>query len=408
MKRSAAVLSLFVFLLLACTRPGPEGAEATYRDVGNGGVGTAPPADLGPSRAGTGEFEVVGPTVYDPDGARFVPLGTNMNGPYSFFEVTSLGKAAELREQWGFNTVRLVSCLPGGCRDLPQSRGDDLDAVIAEYSAQRMVAIVEYHQLSPGWLASPADIAEAIRFWEGVARRHGANPYVWFNLFNEPDSVYHDWQLMDGTTAAERWARQHQQVIDAVRATGARNVIVANDTQTGQGAADWWSIGPSPAEDSGIMSQGRSLVDPLDRLVFSVHAYDVWGFPNDNDPTCATRYTDAQRDARFRFYVQRILDQGLPLMVGEVGFRVDDRRDRGVSVHGEGGANHPPCGSTTLLAAETLYRVAPEFDLGILTWHGFPLTEAGGQHWELEGRPPTNLTYFGQLHYDYVGRFASR
>jgi mannan endo-1,4-beta-mannosidase len=355
-----------------------------------------------PARAGTGAFEVVGTEIFDPEGYRFVPVGTNMNGPNAFFDVPTAGKAAALARGWGFNTIRLVTCLPQGCHGTPSTVNNDLDAIVAEYAAQRIAVILDYHQLGFGAAATPAELDQAVAFWEDMARRYRSNPYVWFNLFNEPESTYQDYLRNDGTTAPQRWRDQHQRVIDAVRLAGATNVIVIDDTQAGQGAADWWKIGPSPDADSGIISEGRNLFDPAGRLVFSVHAYDVWGFPNDNDRSCATRYTDEQRDARFRAYVQRVHSAGQALMVGEVGFRVTDRSTSGVSFHGEAGIPHPPCGSTTLLAAETVYRVAPEFDLGVLAWHGFPLTTTGAQDWTLTGTPPTNLTAFGKLHYDFA------
>ena len=75
---------------------------------------------------------------------------------------------------------------------------------------------------------------------------------------------------------------------------------------------------------------------------------------------------------------------GFPLLVGELGFRPDDQPTSGVSYHGEGGGQ-PPCGSTTLLAAETVYRVAPQTRLGVIVWHGFDLTTDGPQAWDLTG-----------------------
>lgn len=423
MARRALVVALFMVVVAgACSggdgeaakedrRPPETTAAATVATT----TGTAPERKVGPSpappavgdRPATGVFEVSGGQIFDPDGRRFIPTGTNLNGPNSFFDVPTAGKAAALKADWGFNTVRLVTCLPQGCHGPPSTVNNNLEALVAEYAAQKMVVIVDYHQLGFGAAATNAEIDQAIAFWTDLAKRFGTNPYVWFNLFNEPESNYQDFVLKDGTTSPGRWRTQHQRVIDAIRATGAGNVIVIDDTQAGQGAADWWKVDPSPTADSGILSEGRNLVDPKTALVFSVHAYDVWGFPNDNDASCATRYTDTQRDARFRAYVQRVRDAGLALMVGELGFRPTDRADSGVSFHGEQGIPHPPCGSTTLLAAETAYRVAPEFGLGILSWHGFALTDAGPQNWDLAGRPPTNLTYFGELHYQFAKAVAS-
>ena len=352
-----------------------------------------------------GEFKVSGTEIVDPDGRAFVPIGTNMNGPHSFFDVTTMGRAAGLQQQWGFNTIRLVTCQPGGCQDQDQTANNDLDGIVAEYTSQRMVVMIDYHQLGFGEAATPQQIQAGVEFWTGMASRFKDNPYVWFNLFNEPEASYHD--ATRGGTAPTRWKAQHQPVIDAIRATGATNIIVIDDTQAGQGATDWWNIGESPAEDSGILSEGANLVDPAHRIVFSVHGYDVWGYPNDGSDDCSNRYTDAQRDVRFRSYVDRVHGLGFPLLVGELGFRPDDEATSGLSLHGEYGGQ-PPCGSTTLLAAETVYRVAPQEHLGVIVWHGFDLTTDGPQAWDLAGSPPTNLTDFGQLQYDYAQQLAGR
>ena len=280
-----------------------------------------------------------------------------------------------------------------------QTANNDLDGIVAEYTSRRMVVMIDYHQLGFGVAATAADIQAAVAFWTGMADRFKDNPYVWFNLYNEPDASYNDYTL--GGSAPERWRAQHQPVIDAIRAEGATNVLVLDDTQAGMGADDFWHIEPSPSEQSAVMTEGPNLVDPVHRLVFSVHAYDAWGFPNDGSDDCSNRYSDEQRDARFRSYVDRVHGLGLPLLVGELGFRPTDQEASGVSYHG-GGGTQPPCGSTTMLAAETVYRVAPSENLGVIVWHGFDLTTDGAQAWSLTGSPPTNLTAFGQLQWDYA------
>jgi len=357
-----------------------------------------------PTLAG-GQFQVSGSDIVAPDGRPFIPVGTNMNGPNSFFDVTTKGRASGLQQQWGFNTIRLVTCQPSGCQGQDQTANDDLDGIVAEYTSQKMVVMIDYHQLDFGEAATPEQIKDAAGFWTGMADRFKDNPYVWFNLFNEPDASFND--ATRGGTAPTRWKTQHQAVIDAIRGTGAENVIVIDDTQAGQGANDWWNIDESPAEDSAILSEGANLVDPAHRLVFSVHAYDVWGYPNDGSDDCSNRYSDAQRDARFRSYVDRVHELGLPLLVGELGFRPTDEATSGLSIHGEYGGQ-PPCGSTTLLAAETVYRVAPQDGVGVIVWHGFDLTTDGPQAWDLVGTPPTNLTPFGQLQWDYAQQLAGR
>jgi mannan endo-1,4-beta-mannosidase len=404
---------VLVLVLAACTGghqggggPTTSGPAIVAPGGGNGAPGTSSALGKAPAaRKGTGQFEVDKTEIFDPAGRPFVPVGTNMNGPNSFFDVPTKGQAATLQDGWGFNTVRLVTCLSSGCQGATSTANNDLPGIVAEYTARKMVVMIDYHQLGFGAAATSPEVQTAVGFWTDMAKQFKNNPYVWFNLFNEPEANFNDYKV--GLTAPERWRAQHQPVISAIRAAGANNVIVIDDTQAGQGAADWWSIGESPAADSGILAAGPKLVDPAHRLVFSVHAYDVWGFPNDNDPTCRSRYTDAQRDARFASYVDRVHGLNLPLIIGELGFRPSDNPTSGVSYHGESGGQ-PPCGSTMLLAAETVYRVAPARRVGVLVWHGFDLTTDGAQAWKLSGNPPSNLTHLGQMQYQYIRQLGLR
>ena len=164
------------------------GADATSTTAP---AGPSVPVGPTPTIAG-GEFQVSGPDIIGPDGRAFIPVGTNMNGPNSFFDVATQGKAAGLQQQWGFNTIRLVTCLPSGCQGQNQTANNDLDGIVAEYTSQHLVVMIEYHQLGPGEAATAEQIRDAVGFWTDIANRFKDNPYVWFNLFNEPDASFND------------------------------------------------------------------------------------------------------------------------------------------------------------------------------------------------------------------------
>ena len=85
-----------------------------------------------------------------------------------------------------------------------------------------------------------------------MATRFKDNPYVWFNLFNEPDASFNDAKL--GRRAPDALAgaapagdRRHPR-------RRRQNVIVIDDTQAGMGANDWWNIERQP---------GRAVGGPL-------------------------------------------------------------------------------------------------------------------------------------------------
>src|SRR5215210_3890031 len=95
-------------------------------------------------RPATGQFEVVDGTVFDPAGVQFVPAGTNMNGPNSFFGEPTAGRSSTIGDDWRFNLVRLVTCEPEGCNgnDWVNTTSNDLDAIVAEYTARRIVVLI--------------------------------------------------------------------------------------------------------------------------------------------------------------------------------------------------------------------------------------------------------------------------
>lgn len=113
----------------------------------------------------------------------------------------------------------------------------------------------------------------SVDFWSSCARAYRNKPAVLFDLYNEPHDVSWDvWH--DGGDVTERDRRTGaetaykavgmQTMLDAVRATGARNVVVA-------GGLDW-------AYDlSGILA-GRQLADPEGRgVIYANHNYPFKG-----------------------------------------------------------------------------------------------------------------------------------
>jgi hypothetical protein len=113
----------------------------------------------------------------------------------------------------------------------------------------------------------------SVAFWKDFAPVYANNPAVLFDLYNEPHDVSWEVWLHGGTItdrpntpAAMRSPRTYQSVgmqelLDTVRATGAKNVVVA-------GGLDW-------AYDlSGVLA-GRRLADPQGNgVIYANHCYD--------------------------------------------------------------------------------------------------------------------------------------
>ena len=111
----------------------------------------------------------------------------------------------------------------------------------------------------------------SVIFWKDFAPVYANNPAVLFDLYNEPHDVTWDVWLnggmitdrpnRPGLSAKKYEAVGMQEMLDTVRATGAKNVIVA-------GGLEW-------AYDFNGILAGRQLKDPKGNgVIYANHAYD--------------------------------------------------------------------------------------------------------------------------------------
>jgi endoglucanase len=113
----------------------------------------------------------------------------------------------------------------------------------------------------------------SVAFWKDLAAAYRDHPAVLFNLYNEPHDVSWDVWLKGGTVTEKPYRRNPAKtfeavgmrtLLDTVRATGARNVVIV-------GGLDW------SYDFSGIL-EGRRLKDPEGNgVVYDNHAYPFKG-----------------------------------------------------------------------------------------------------------------------------------
>jgi hypothetical protein len=294
-------------------------------------------------------------------------------------------KPPRLKNDWHVNLIRLFEQDPGGgeCGACPSAHNPwSIDDVIAEYTAQGIVVMVDYHQFDFGKAYGQNETNKMIQFWTPIATRHKDNPYVWFNLANEPEN---DGGGQDTPGMANRWFNAFAPVIDAVRATGAKNMIVIDDGNAGQGMSDFFHMGQSSG--SAILLRGADLVkrDPLGMVMFDMHGYDNigWLAPGEANNVCNPRYSDAQRDARFTDYVKRVWQTtGRPVMIGEGGWRVGDSLTSGSGFH----YPYTTCGSRTMAGQMATTRNAVGLNTGFIQWTGFQVTYSGANAYDSQNR----------------------
>ncbi|NJK94939.1 MAG: glycoside hydrolase family 5 protein [Bacteroidales bacterium] len=157
--------------------------------------------------------------------------------------------------------------------------------IIKKYTDAKIVVMIEWHEV--GGLFT--DIGCASNWWVMLAKEYKNNPYVWFDLYNEPQ-----------VSSNDTWKNSLQVVANAIRATGNTNIIVATGNWWGQDANDWNCANVSESK-SAILSQ--SLTDPVNNTVYSIHIYDQW----------------KQCQSKLDNYFDRVIQQNKCILVGEYG-----------------------------------------------------------------------------------------
>jgi hypothetical protein len=143
--------------------------------------------------------------------------------------------------------------------------------------------------------------AHSVAFWRSAATAFRGNTSVLFDLFNEPwpdndadtKAAWSCWrdgcEQMSQNAGHDRYqAVGMQRLVQAVRATGARNIVIAEGIQYAETVDQWLAYRPD---------------DPAGNLIASVHVYSF------NDCSSLGCYDGAMKQVATR----------VPLLIGELG-----------------------------------------------------------------------------------------
>lgn len=278
-----------------------SGGGADAGSVDSGGVdANAPPSDAGTSDAGNMRLHVEGNQLVR-NGKPFRMIGVNHSGTeyacaqgYGIFDGASDDTLATAIASWHANTVRVPlneDCWLALNGVKPAYSGATYQKAITDHVAMLLrhglVVIVELHWNAPGtYLADGqqpmADADHALDFWKSVAPMFKDSSDVVFDLYNEPyintsnaqtSDAWACWR--DGCTITQArnipggWrSAGMQQMLDAVRGTGATNVVMMGGLEYSNDLSGWLSHMP---------------IDPLKQIAASLHLYN---FNACKDTTC--------------------------------------------------------------------------------------------------------------------------
>jgi hypothetical protein len=222
------------------------------------------------------QFQVLGTKIYDPNGQEFIAKGINM------FAWEGISQVNSLMNQWGFNTVRVPNYLLGSYNQ-PHPAANNYGTnhqIVDAFTSQGAVVIFDAHDRIGGYYEN--NQWEILKdYWRDMAREFKDNPYVWFNLHNEPGNA---------TANPEKWVSYHRELIDIIRSEGADNLIVVDGEAWGQDI---------PTQT--IANYANEVLEQNDNIIFSIHAYERW---NNND---------------LAKYLDELFVRDLPVIIGEYG-----------------------------------------------------------------------------------------
>lgn len=326
MKNLSITLAVFV-IVAACTRKNSITTSTGIPPAGSDTIGLFSTAPGSISIPGT--FKVIGRSIIDPQGNEFIPVGANIN---TWAERTSYSEEdiRMIKTIWKFNIVRVTIRFNGGAVFAHLNATDlflesYVNAFTSDSYGKRVVVMFEAHDFSGSYYSetSSPSLKQLALFWKRMAIKYKNNPYVWFNIMNEPGSG----------SLSSQWLITHESCIKAVREVDPDKIIICNGHNFGL-ERNSSTDGNVPDSYSALLTYGPQLNANYKNLVYSFHVYVPWN----NSKLQMENYTD------------RLQAAGLAVLVGEYG------------VIGGGGIS-------SVSAASYLVSVLEPRKIGRLVWH---------------------------------------
>lgn len=155
-----------------------------------------------------------------------------------------------------------------------------LDTVVSGAAAYRLTLILDVHNYAKyagRRVTEPAVAAGLVDLWARLARRYKGRPVV-FGLMNEPNGI-----------AAADWRAIMDRVVPAIRATGARNLILVPGVKW-TGAHSWTRAGGGGSNAAAF----AGFRDPGGNFAFEMHQY-LDSDSSGTGPDCGSPDTGADR-----------------------------------------------------------------------------------------------------------------
>jgi hypothetical protein len=246
----------------------------------------APPASGVPTPLPVTAVRASGNRLVDGAGRPMRLRGVNRSGTefacvqgWGFYDGPSDAASAAAIASWKANVVRVPlneSCWLGVAGVKPQYAGaayrDAIAAHVARFRQAGLAVILELHWTGLGTTAETGQApmpnrARTPEFWRQVATAYAGDQGVVFDLHNEPfpdgnrdtPEAWRCWRDGGSCAGISFEVAGMQELVTAVRSTGARNLIMVGGVQYANSLSGWLTHRP---------------VDPANNLAASWHVYD--------------------------------------------------------------------------------------------------------------------------------------
>lgn len=286
--------------------------------------------------SGNDKFTIVGRDIVDPDGNIFYPIGANVAARVGNFENGYVfnwnGTATDHSQDvlnWGWNTVRINDICNPPADPGVNATNDGIDKFIDEYTAKKIVVMVDCHDVTG---ANPTSTSTSMTplyaMLERLAHKYKDNPYVWFNIPNEPLS----------SDSSSAWLELHKSIYSRLRAIAPYNIMVADIPVYGQEI--------STLLDGSILPLGQGKCNVL----YSWHTYGAVSDYYSN-------FDELKSRAAHKAALEYFKANNIPVVIGEFG----DPLTLSEGTAGPARWNR--------IGANAVLDYAPENGVGLLWWH---------------------------------------
>jgi len=252
------------------------------------GSNATPTPTLAPTfYAPSGLLHVQGTQLVDANGHTVVLRGADIGTPFSNMKGWQSGKRPTnminsgtfaAMAQWHMNALRL-QVSNWIYAKYPSDFLSQLDQIVREANQAGLYVVINLEDDAKGGSPYPSRNSiipktEDITFWKAIAAHYKSDPMVLFDLYNEPQEPdWNTWLHGGGTTPDGATIVGFQDLVNAVRSTGAQQIVILEPGSAGHNASG--QNGTAAAEEGGwtTFPLSDAIKDP--DTMYSLHVYQT-------------------------------------------------------------------------------------------------------------------------------------